>query len=158
VNFEKIEKILALMSEHSLTHIEIESDNEKIVLSRQLPGTPQFIAAPSPTMMPISSVTDSSAPPQKTRDSDSDDFLRPGEILIKSPFVGTYYKAPSPDSPDFIEVGQTISKGKVLCIIEAMKIMNEIESEVSGTVKAILVENGKPIQFDTPLFIIETKG
>jgi len=157
VNFEKIEKILALMSEHSLTHIEIESDNEKIVLSRQQPGTPQFIAAPSPTMVPISSVTDSSSP-QKPIDSDSDDFLRPGEILVKSPFVGTYYKAPSPDSADFIEVGQTISKGKVLCIIEAMKIMNEIESEVSGTVKAILVENGKPIQFDTPLFIIETKG
>ena len=74
---------------------------------------------------------------------------------IKSPMVGTFYRTPSPDSKAFVEVGQTVNVGDVLCIVEAMKMMNQIESEKAGTIKAILVENGQPVEFDQPLFIIE---
>ena len=74
---------------------------------------------------------------------------------LKSPMVGTFYRAPSPGAPSFVEVGQSVSKGQTLCIIEAMKLLNEIESDVSGTVKAILVENGQPVEYGQPLFLIE---
>lgn len=76
---------------------------------------------------------------------------------IKSPMVGTFYRAPSPDAPPFVEVGQSIRKGQVLCIIEAMKLMNQIESEVSGTIEKILVENGKPVEFGQPLFLVKVE-
>jgi acetyl-CoA carboxylase biotin carboxyl carrier protein len=79
---------------------------------------------------------------------------KPG-TLITSPFVGTFYRSPSPDAPPFVEVGQSVRKGQALCIVEAMKLMNEIESEVSGKVVEILVENGQPVEFGEPLFRIE---
>jgi acetyl-CoA carboxylase biotin carboxyl carrier protein len=74
---------------------------------------------------------------------------------LKSPMVGTFYRAPSPGAPSFVEVGQGVSKGQTLCIIEAMKLLNEIESDVAGTIKAILVENGQPVEYGQPLFLIE---
>jgi acetyl-CoA carboxylase biotin carboxyl carrier protein len=74
---------------------------------------------------------------------------------LKSPMVGTFYRAPSPGAPPFVEVGQAVTKGQTLCIIEAMKLLNEIESDVSGTVKAVLVENGQPVEYGQPLFTIE---
>ena len=74
---------------------------------------------------------------------------------LKSPMVGTFYRAPSPGAPSFVEVGQSVTKGQTLCIIEAMKLLNEIESDASGTVKAILVENGQPVEYGQPLFLIE---
>jgi acetyl-CoA carboxylase biotin carboxyl carrier protein len=74
---------------------------------------------------------------------------------LKSPMVGTFYRAPSPGAPAFVEVGQSVSKGQTLCIIEAMKLLNEIESDMAGTVKAILVENGQPVEYGQPLFLIE---
>lgn len=78
----------------------------------------------------------------------------PEGTTVTSPFVGTFYKAPSPDAPNYVEVGARVRKGQTMCIVEAMKLMNEIESEVDGTVVAILVENGKPVEFGTPLFIV----
>jgi acetyl-CoA carboxylase biotin carboxyl carrier protein len=79
----------------------------------------------------------------------------PAGHTLKSPMVGTFYRAPSPGAPVFVEVGQSVSKGQTLCIIEAMKLLNEIESDVSGTVKAILVENGQPVEYGQPLILIE---
>jgi acetyl-CoA carboxylase biotin carboxyl carrier protein len=80
---------------------------------------------------------------------------QPTGHTLKSPMVGTFYRAPSPGAPPFVEVGQSVSKGQTLCIIEAMKLLNEIESDASGTVKAILVENGQPVEYGQPLFLIE---
>jgi acetyl-CoA carboxylase biotin carboxyl carrier protein len=79
----------------------------------------------------------------------------PAGHTLKSPMVGTFYRSPSPGAPSFVEVGQTVSKGQTLCIIEAMKLLNEIESDAAGTVKAILVENGQPVEYGQPLFLIE---
>src|SRR5215472_6192262 len=79
----------------------------------------------------------------------------PAGHQLKSPMVGTFYRAPSPGAPAFVEVGQAVTKGQTLCIIEAMKLLNEIESDVAGTVKAILVENGQPVEYGQPLFLIE---
>lgn len=78
----------------------------------------------------------------------------PSGHIVKSPMVGTFYRAPKPDSPPFVEVGQRVRKGQVLCIVEAMKLMNEIEADASGTIKAILVENGQPVEYGQPLFVI----
>jgi acetyl-CoA carboxylase biotin carboxyl carrier protein len=79
----------------------------------------------------------------------------PAGHIVKSPMVGTFYRASSPGSPAFVEIGQTVTKGQTLCIIEAMKLLNEIESDASGTIKAIRVENGQPVEYGQPLFIIE---
>jgi acetyl-CoA carboxylase biotin carboxyl carrier protein len=79
----------------------------------------------------------------------------PAGHQLKSPMVGTFYRAPSPGAPSFVEVGQSVTKGQTLCIIEAMKLLNEIESDVAGTIKAILVENGQPVEYGQPLFVIE---
>ena len=78
------------------------------------------------------------------------------EVVVRAPIVGTFYRAPSPDDPPFVEVGDTVKEGDVLCIIEAMKLMNEIECETPGTIKEILVENAEPVEFDQPLFVVET--
>jgi acetyl-CoA carboxylase biotin carboxyl carrier protein len=79
----------------------------------------------------------------------------PSGHRLKSPMVGTFYRAPSPGAPAFVEIGQAVTKGQTLCIIEAMKLLNEIESDVAGTIKAILVENGQPVEYGQPLFLIE---
>jgi acetyl-CoA carboxylase biotin carboxyl carrier protein len=81
--------------------------------------------------------------------------LEPTGHTLKSPMVGTFYRSPSPGSPSFVEIGQTVTKGQTLCIIEAMKLLNEIESDAAGIVKAILVENGQPVEYGQPLFVIE---
>ena len=87
---------------------------------------------------------------QVNKDIDNDNY-----ITVKSPIIGTFYRKPSPDKPSFVEVGQTISQGDVLCVIEAMKLFNEVESEVSGKIISILVEDQSPVEFDQPLFIID---
>ena len=81
--------------------------------------------------------------------------LEPVGHTVKSPMVGTFYRSPSPGSPSFVEIGQTVTKGQTLCIIEAMKLLNEIESDAAGVVKAILVENGQPVEYGQPLFVLE---
>jgi len=110
-----------------------------LFLPQRRPPEPEAVEAPAPEAAP--------APKAET----------PKEHLLeaKSPMVGTFYRAPSPGAPAFVEVGQSVSKGQTLCIIEAMKLLNEIESDVSGTVKAILVENGQPVEYGQPLFLIE---
>lgn len=117
-------------------------------------------AAPAANASPnngASNPTDT-APAQDASSTDEtaeDAEVAAGETLVKAPIVGTFYRAPSPDADSFVEVGDRVGEGDVLCIIEAMKLMNEVECETSGTIKEILVENAEPVEFDQPLFIIE---
>jgi acetyl-CoA carboxylase biotin carboxyl carrier protein len=104
-------------------------------------------AASSPTPAPVIAAP---APPAAAKDED-------GIVFVSSPLVGTFYRAPSPDAPSFIEVGQTIKQGQRLCIVEAMKLMNEIESDLEGTIVEILVENGKPVEYGQKLFKVKKK-
>ena len=155
MDLRKLKKLIDLVQESGIGEIEITEGEEKVRISRDTPGgTPMMMptmpamaygALPPPTAAatgPGAGAAPAAAPEPKGH-------------TLKSPMVGTFYRAPSPAAPPFVEVGQTVSKGQTLCIIEAMKLLNEIESDVSGTVKAILVENGQPVEYGQPLFLIE---
>lgn len=142
MDLKQLEKIIALMEKSDLTELEVSEGDSRIYLSRQ-PINPQVTAAPV-----VASVANAPAPAQP-----QDCKTTTGHIM-RAPMVGTFYKAPSPSSPPFVSIGQRVKEGDVLCIIEAMKMMNQITADKSGTVEAILVEDGKPVEFDQPLMTI----
>jgi acetyl-CoA carboxylase biotin carboxyl carrier protein len=148
MDLRKLKKLIDLVQESGIGEIEITEGEEKVRITRQSSAPPFVMTGMHPMMgggpaAPASAVAAPVAPPE------------PKGHELKSPMVGTFYRAPSPGAPSFVEVGQSVSKGQTLCIIEAMKLLNEIESDVSGTVKAILVENGQPVEYGQPLFLIE---
>jgi len=152
MDLRKIKKLIELLEESNLSEIEIHEGEESVRLTR--PGAAAPVAA-APAPQPPGTAT-----PTKESDSGSGsgpesggDELPDGEI-VRSPMVGTFYDAPNPDSDPFVKEGQRVSKGETLCLIEAMKMFNQIESEYNGTVAAILVESGQPVEFDQPLFVI----
>jgi acetyl-CoA carboxylase biotin carboxyl carrier protein len=151
INVKEIEKLLKLLENSGVSEIEIHQGEESVRISTQhkhvaSQTTHHIMAAPAPAM---ASPTVAAPAPQAA----------PKEVLghqVKSPMVGTFYSKPSPEANPFVKVGDRVVKGTPLCIIEAMKMMNRIEADVSGTIKAILLENGSPVEFDEPLFVIET--
>jgi acetyl-CoA carboxylase biotin carboxyl carrier protein len=150
----KILELVKIVEDHDIEEIEISRFGTRIKISKS-GGQPLQAAGPASHHM--------AALPQSGRNHDENQqpvaaAPSPPEIPgqeIKSPMVGTFYRAPGPDADPFVKVGDQIAPGQTLCIVEAMKVMNEIESEISGTVIKILVENGQPVEFDQPLFIIE---
>jgi acetyl-CoA carboxylase biotin carboxyl carrier protein len=153
IDYEEVKKLIALLEEKNLTEFELEVEGFKIKLSRQLsapvqPSTLVFSgvrSAGNPEVSP--SVQEQPGTPVPLEDKNIH--------YITSPMVGTFYRAPSPSSPPFVEIGDTVKKGQTLCIIEAMKLMNEIESDVSGIVTDVLVENGKPVEYGQRLFAVK---
>jgi acetyl-CoA carboxylase biotin carboxyl carrier protein len=151
MDLRKLKKLIDLVQESGIGEIEITEGEEKVRISRQPPPGPPMIMA-SPGMHPMGYGAPAAAPaPEPVAPAP----VEPQGHQLKSPMVGTFYRAPSPGAPSFIEVGQAVTKGQTLCIIEAMKLLNEIESDATGTVKAILVENGQPVEYGQPLFLIE---
>ena len=149
MDIRKIKKLIELLDESGVAEIEIKEGEESVRISRQH----NVVAAPPQQYMaaPAAPVAAAAAPVEAAPAAEA-------EISghkITSPMVGTFYRAASPGAPVFTEVGKSVSEGDTLCIIEAMKILNQIEADKSGTVKAILVENGQPVEFGQPLFIIE---
>ena len=154
MDIRKVKKLIELLEESSLTELEIVEGEESVRLSRvataqpaqQLPPNVQAAAwsAPAPR--------ESGAPAREDPDSDQEQVPE-GEVL-RAPMVGTFYSSSSPDADPFVSLGQRVSEGETMCIIEAMKMFNQIEAETSGTVVAVLVENGQPVEFDQPLFVI----
>src|SRR5258708_40310300 len=129
---------------------------DKVLIGRQSPGgAPVNVAAPGMQPMPYGAPAAASGPSAAAAPAAPAPPAEPKGHQLKSPMVGTFYRAPSPGAPPFIEAGQSVIKGQTLCIIEAMKLLKEIESDASGTVKAILVENGQPVEYGQPLFTIE---
>ena len=133
------------MSDNSLTEISLEDGEQAITIRKELIGAPVIAAAPAPA---------ATAPQAAAAPAPAKEEVKKGKPLT-SPMVGTFYTAPSPDAKPFIEVGQTVKQGDVVCIVEAMKLMNEIESEFSGTVTEICVKNGQPVEFGQVLMYIE---
>lgn len=144
MDLKKIEKIMELMERHGFNEFELKEKDTEIKLKSSLGPS---AVAPQVSAVPVQPV--SVAAPAKTKDSET------SGKRIKSPFVGTFYAAPSPDADPFVTVGQRVKKGDTLCIVEAMKLMNEIEAEVAGVVKEVLINNEDPVEYDQPLFIIE---
>ena len=148
MDLRKLKKLIDLVEESGITELEVTEGEEKVRIAKNPAMAPHtgYMMAHHPMPAPTPAV---GAPAV----SESNSGLPDGHV-IKSPMVGTFYRAPSPDSDPFVEVGQQVKNGDTLCILEAMKLMNEIESEYAGTIKAILVENGQPVEFGEPLFVI----
>ena len=151
MDIRKIKKLIELVEESGISELEISEGEESVRISRSMPAANysapvQNIQIPQPTPVVVAPTAEAEV---------IADTNKINGTTIKSPMVGTFYRTPSPESKAFVEVGQSVNVGDVLCIVEAMKMMNQIESEKAGTIKAILVENGQPVEFDQPLFIIE---
>ncbi len=157
MDLRKLKKLIDLVQESGIGEIEITEGEEKVRISRQGPaGQPMIMAAPPMAMPMAASASAVPAPgPAPAAPAAPVPAAEPAGHVVKSPMVGTFYRAPSPGAPTFVEVGQSVTKGQTLCIIEAMKLLNEIESDASGTIKAILVENGQPVEYGQPLFLVE---
>lgn len=150
MDLRKIKKLIELLEESNLAELEIHEGEESVRLSRPAAGAP---AAAVP-MAPAATPQQQSAPqPAESANQGGEESLPDGEI-VRSPMVGTFYDCPDPDSPPFVKEGDKVSRGDTLCLIEAMKMFNQIESEYQGTVAAVLVESGQPVEFDQPLFVI----
>lgn len=150
-----LKKILKLLDESDSTELTIEEEGVKIKLSKSCKGTQVVQQVPSPAPIPASATPPQVAPATETTSAQESSVSTAGKHVIKSPIVGTFYEAPSPDSPPFVEIGTHVSEGQTLCIVEAMKLMNEIESDVAGVVEEILIKNGSPVEFNQPLFVIK---
>ncbi len=159
MDIREIQNLIKFVAKSGATEVKLEMDDFKITIKTTAEGTestttyvqqmpmqaapqmaaPQVVAAPAVTDAPAAPAADDSAK----------------YITVKSPIIGTFYRKPAPDKPMFVEVGSTIGKGDVLCVIEAMKLFNEIESEVSGKIVKILVDDSSPVEFDQPLFLVD---
>ena len=154
MDLRKLKKLIDLVQESGIGEIEITEGEEKVRICRQAPGVaPMMMAAPG--MQPMQYAAGPGMPAAAPAVPAPAAPPEPKGHQLKSPMVGTFYRAPSPGAPPFIEVGQQVTKGQTLCNIEAKKLLNEIESDASGTVKAVLVENGQPVEYGQPLFTIE---
>ncbi len=151
MDIRKVKKLIELLEESGIAEIEIKEGEESVRISRGPVGVAQAPVMQTPHQV--------AAPQQQVASTPVDEpAAEPVESAgqqINAPMVGTYYSAPSPDSDDFVKVGQNIKVGDTLCIIEAMKIMNPIEADRAGKLTAILVENGQPVEFEQPLFVVE---
>ena len=154
MDLRKLKKLIDLVEESGIAEIEVTEGEEKVRIPRSTAvQQPAYYAHPAPVApaaAPAPAPAAIAAAPAAPTAAEAD--LSKAQ---RSPMVGTFYRAPSPSSPAFAEVGQSVKEGDTLCIIEAMKLMNEIEAERSGVIKAILVENGHPVEYGEPLFIIE---
>jgi len=154
MDLRKLKKLIDLVQESGIGEIEITEGEEKVRICRQAPGVAPMMMAPG--MQPMQYAAGAGMPAAAPAAAPAPAAPpEPKGHQLKSPMVGTFYRAPSPGAPPFIEVGQQVTKGQTLCIIEAMKLLNEIESDATGTVKAVLVENGQPVEYGQPLFTIE---
>ena len=151
MDLRKIKKLIDLLEESNLAELEIKEGEEVVRLSRVPKSTapPVAAAAANPVAPPVSAVPVAPvAPPEAEADA------LPSGHVVKAPMVGTFYASATPGAPAFATVGQRVKTGDTLGVIEAMKMFNQIEAEVDGTLKAILVENGQPVEFDEPMFVI----
>lgn len=154
MDIRKVKKLIEMLEESSLAEIEIREGEESIRISRvSLAGTRHVVATVPAPAMPATGAA--ASPSQPAGGSAAASTALPSGHVVASPMVGTFYRAPSPGAPPFVEVGSRVNSGDTLCIIEAMKMMNEISSDYAGVVKAILKENGTPVEYGEPLFVIE---
>jgi len=147
MDIRKVKKLIELLEESNVQEIEIKEGEESVRISRG-GNTVQMVAAPAAAPAPIAAAVAPAAAPAPVESA------APAGHAVCSPMVGTFYQSASPETPPFISVGQSINKGDVVCIVEAMKMMNQIEADQSGVVQAILVKDGEPVEFDQQLVII----
>ena len=150
MDLRKLKKLIDLVEESGIAEIEVTEGEEKVRIPRATAAQPVFAAPAAIAPVAVAPVAAAPAPAVSAAPA-----VRDLSNAQKSPMVGTFYRAPGPNAPAFVEIGQQVKAGDTLCIIEAMKLMNEIEAEKSGVIKEILVDNGTPVEYGEPLFIIE---
>jgi len=152
MDIEHIKNLVELMVEHDLSKIELQEGETHILLTRGQPpvvkNTPAVVASPPATPAPLNPVTAPTTPTEAPPPE-------PAQTLIRSPMVGTFYAGPDPESPSFVRVGDIIEPDTVVCLVEAMKVFNEIKAEVSGRLTKVLVNNAEAVEYDQPLFAVE---
>ena len=152
MDIRKVKKLIELLEQSNINELEINEGDESVRISRggtavtyaAAPAPAPVAAAPAPAAAPAAAASEAAAPEAE----------KPAGHAVKSPMVGTFYASPAPGSPAFVSVGQTVAAGDVICIIEAMKMMNQIEADKAGTIGAILVEDGEAVEFDQPIVTI----
>ncbi len=164
MDLKEIQNLIKFVAKSGASEVKLEMDDVKITIKtasddskettivQQIPVGSAVPAQPAPVPVQAAPTPAAPAAPAATEKPAEDDSKY---ITIKSPIIGTFYRKPSPDKPTFVEVGDSVKEGDVLCIIEAMKLFNEIESEVSGTVVKVLVDDSSPVEFDQPLFLVD---
>jgi len=159
MDIKEIQNLIKFVHKSGVEEVKIEKDNFKITIKTKANNTQQIIVDDTPQIS-----ISQSAPPiaqqsnqTKTENTSEklDKEINDNQIIIKSPIIGTFYRKPSPDKPNFVELGQDVKSGDIICVIEAMKLFNEIESDVSGKIVKILVDDQSPVEFDQPLFVID---
>jgi len=152
MDLRKLKKLIELVEEYNITELEITEGEEKVRISKSITYTQ------SPTVVPqqVNAVVAATAAAGRAEEPDAAESVGlPSGHIVKSPMVGTFYRSSAPGTKPFVEVGQIVKTGDTLCIIEAMKLLNEIEADRDGKIKAILLENGQPVEYGEPLFVIE---
>ena len=152
MDIRKVKKLIELLEESGIAEIEIREGEESVRISRQHPNAPMM---PMTYMMPPAGQATAAPAAAPAVSAEPAKPVAPSGHTVKSPMVGTFYRSASPGAKPFVDVGQSVSAGETLCIIEAMKMLNQIESDKAGKVVAILVENGQPVEYGQPLFVIE---
>ena len=152
MDLRKLKKLIDLVQESGIAELEITEGEEKVRIARGgassvtplVAGAPAAAVSVGTVVQPAVAAPAAAAPPEPAKE----------DHVVKSPMVGTFYRSPSPDAKPFVDIGATVKAGETICVLEAMKLMNEIEADASGTIKAILVENGQPVEYGQALFII----
>ena len=160
MDLDQLKQILDLVRAHELSEFEIEQEGLRLKIRKDGPGAPAVAAAPAPSPLPgagVIAAAPASAAPRASSGPAAADAVEVEMAVVKSPIVGTFYRSPEPGAPSFVDVGSTVKKGQVLCIIEEMKLMNEIDSEYDGEIVNAYVESGQSVQYGERLFAIRTK-
>jgi acetyl-CoA carboxylase biotin carboxyl carrier protein len=166
MDLRKLKTLIDLVAESGISELEITEGEGKVRIVKNTAAAPTYMAPPAAMVMPGAVAQPVAAPPPSAAATSgaaatpmstaADNVIAASSgHVVKSPMVGTFYRSANPNSAPFVDVGTAVSSGATLCIIEAMKLMNEIESDVAGTIKAVLVENGQPVEYGQPLFVIE---
>ena len=158
MDIKQVQELVKIINKTNISEISIEEEGLKITIRQKEDAVQNFISAPAPQHYapaplpaPVAPAAAAPAPAKTTEAVKAADNL----LTIKSPMIGTFYRSPSPDKPMFVNIGDEVENGKVVCIIEAMKLFNEIESEVKGKIVKILVEDASPVEYDQPLFLVD---
>lgn len=161
MDFKQIQELIKMINKSNIGELTIEQKDFRVTIRQKEEQITQVVAAPAVQQPVYTTVAQASAPSQPSTSAPAVDRPKATEssttnlVTIKSPMIGTFYRRPTPDKPNFVEVGDEVSSGKVVCIIEAMKLFNEIESEVQGKIVKVLAEDASPVEYDQPLFLVE---
>lgn len=155
MDFKQIQELVKMVNKSNIGELSIEENDFKITIKQKKDPVTQLLAAPVNMAHQVMPQVAASAPVVAPTVEQASSGISATAITIKSPMIGTFYRKPAPEKPNYVEEGDAINPGKVVCVIEAMKLFNEIESEISGKIVKILVEDSSPVEFDQPLFIVE---